>query len=357
MNLTRDILEKSSVLIVDDTPANLKVLSGMLKEKGYEVRPVPNGKLALQAARNKIPDLILLDINMPDMNGYEVCERLKKEPLLKDVPVIFISALSETLDKIKAFSVGGIDYITKPFQLEEVHARVETHLKLRKLMVNLENIIEEKVEEIYSSQVATIFAMAKLTQSRDDATGKHLNRVSNYCRLIVTKLSQQDKYKGIIDAKYIELVTSSSILHDIGKVGIPDEILLKPGKLSENEFELMKKHTVIGADTFMAVKRMYPQNEYVSLGVEIARSHHEKWNGNGYPDGLAGSDIPLAARIMSIADIYDALKSERCYKKEYPHEKCCEIINEGRGIIFDPDIVDVFNEVNEEIYSIWKSMY
>lgn len=350
-------MNRPSIVIIDDTPENLKVLSGILREKGYEVRPVTSGRQALQAIRNQPPALILLDINMPEMDGYEVCERLKKEEALKGIPVIFISALTETLDKVRAFSVGGVDYITKPFQLEEVNARVETHLKLRNLMTNLEDLVRLKVKEISSSQMATILAMARLAQSRDDSTGTHLERVQGYCRLLAEGLAELPHYKSYIKPHYVDLLFEASALHDIGKIGIPDSVLLKPAKLTQNEFEIMKNHALIGSKTLEDVYKYYPQNEFIEMGVHIAHWHHEKWNGSGYPDGLKGEQIPLSARIMALADVYDALKSERCYKQAFTHEQCCEIILDESGKAFDPDIVEVFRQANEGIYSLWKAFH
>lgn len=346
---------RSSILVVDDTPENLKVLSGMLRNKGYEVRPVTSGKLALKAILSKAPDLMLLDINMPDMDGYQLCEQIKLEPLTKDIPVIFISALSETLDKVKAFSAGGLDYITKPFQFEEVNARVETHLMLRRLLVNLEELVKEKVQEITASQMATILAMAKLAQSRDDATGTHLERVQAYCKMIANEMILMPQYQNKMTNHYIELVYKASALHDIGKVGIPDALLLKPGKLSTEEFEQMKEHTLIGASTLEAVRKYYPQNEFVEIGIQMARSHHEKWDGTGYPDHIDGERIPLSARIMAIADVYDALKSVRCYKEPFTHEECCKMIASEKGKAFDPDLVDVFIRMEHEMLTIWET--
>lgn len=349
-------LIKASILIVDDTPENLSVLSDLLRSKGYEVRPVSSGKMALMSAENKIPDLILLDINMPEMNGFEVCKKLKQNIRLKDIPVIFISALSETIDKVKAFAIGGVDYIEKPFQLEEVNARVETHLKLSKLMLNLEEIVQEQVEEISASQMSTIIAMAKLAQSRDDATGKHLDRVKEYCYLMGKELMNNSHYINLINNEWINIMAGSSALHDIGKVGIKDHILLKEGKLTEEEFTIMKTHSVIGASTLEEVQKSYPENDFIKMGIKIARWHHERWDGRGYPDGLLGKEIPLAARIMSIADVYDALKSVRCYKEAYPHDKCCRIIKEASGNAFDPLVVEMFLNINEKILEVWTHM-
>lgn len=343
-----------SIVIVDDAPENLKVLTGMLQGQGYEVRPVTSGESAIRAIRNKPPELILLDINMPDMNGYEVCETIKSDPLLRDIPIIFISALTETMDKVRAFSVGGVDYITKPFQMEEVNARVKTHLKLQLLLTNLEAVVSSQISEITESQTATILAMARLAQSRDDNTGTHLERVQGYCRLLAQGLRNMPRYLPIIDERFINLIYEASALHDIGKVGIPDHILLKPGKLAQEEFEIMKGHTVIGASTLEAVLFSYPQNEFVEMGIQVARWHHEKWDGTGYPDGLFGEAIPIPARIMALADVYDALKSERCYKRAFDHEECCRIIIEESGKLFDPEIVAVFNTVSGDLYNLWE---
>lgn len=343
-----------SIVIVDDAPENLKVLTGMLQGQGYEVRPVTSGESAIRAIRNKPPELILLDINMPDMNGYEVCETLKSDPLLRDIPIIFISALTETMDKVRAFSVGGVDYITKPFQMEEVNARVKTHLKLQLLLTNLEAVVSSQISEITESQTATILAMARLAQSRDDNTGTHLERVQGYCRLLAQGLRNMPRYLSIIDERFINLIYEASALHDIGKVGIPDHILLKPGKLAQEEFEIMKGHTVIGASTLEAVLFSYPQNEFVEMGIQVARWHHEKWDGTGYPDGLFGEAIPIPARIMALADVYDALKSERCYKRAFDHEECCRIIVEESGRLFDPEIVAVFNTVSGDLFNLWE---
>lgn len=339
---------RNSILVVDDTPANLTLLANMLKAKGYRIRPVPSGKLALKMVEKNPPDLILLDINMPEMNGYEVCEQLKSDKRFRDIPIIFISALSETLDKVKAFSCGGVDYITKPFQFEEVEARVETHLKLHRYQTYLEELVKEKVEEIADSQMSTIFALSKLVESRDFETGKHLDRVQIFCRIISEKLGGDSPYKTNIDMDFISNISNASPLHDIGKVAISDSILLKPGRLFVEEFEIMKTHTIIGAKTLEHVKSLYPRNSFINMGISIARSHHERWDGNGYPDNLAGENIPLAARIMTIADVYDALRSKRCYKASVARSECREIILKGSGTQFDPVLVNAFSAVEEE---------
>lgn len=339
----------ADILIVDDTPANLQLLGEMLKGQGYKVRPVPNGRFALAAAENEPPDLILLDVMMPEMDGYEVCRRLKAHPHLKDIPVIFLSALQETSDKITAFNVGGEDYIVKPFQFEEVKARVATHLelhrsrrKIEEYSHNLELLVQEQVKEISAAQMATILALAKLAETRDDNTGKHIERVQVFCELLGTHLSKQPGFDSVIDKAYIERLFYAGALHDIGKVGIPDSVLLKEGKLTEEEFELVKKHTLIGARTLEADIRTYSRNPFINMGILVAKYHHERWDGKGYPCGLKGDEIPLPARIMAVADVYDALVSERCYKKAFSHEESCKIILEGSGTQFDPTVVEAF---------------
>jgi putative two-component system response regulator len=347
-------------MIIDDTPANLDLLTGMLRQKGYRVRPALSGKLAIQAAKNDPPDLILLDIAMPEMSGYEVCEKLKADKDLREIPVIFLSALSETIDKLKAFSLGGVDYITKPFQFEEVHARVKTHLKIRQLQSEveiysqkLEELVRIQVKEIFESQMATLFSIVKLAESRDDNTGKHLERVQKICRLIALNLADNPRYGTVITQYYTENIFYASPLHDIGKVAIPDNILLKPGKLTRDEFEKMKAHTIMGAKTLEAVQHEYQKNYFLKMGIEIALFHHEKWDGSGYLSGISGEDIPLSARIMAVADVYDALRSKRSYKEAFPHEKSHEIIVQGSGLHFDPDVVSVFHKNHEQIKAIY----
>ena len=363
MKQTPDVADLANIIIVDDTSANLEVLSGMLKDSGHKVRPFLSGKLALQAAEHSPPDLVLLDIMMPEMDGFEVCRQLKANPKLRDIPVVFVSALSETMDKVKAFGTGAIDYVTKPFQFEEVRVRVETHLKLRRLRVELEaqnrqleDLVREQVREISDSQMTTIFALAKLAESRDEGTGKHLERIQIYCRLLATKLKEDPHYGESLSRAYVDNLFHASPLHDIGKVAIPDSILLKPGRHSTEEFEIMKTHSTLGALTLEAVRARYPRNAFINMGIAIARSHHEKWDGSGYPNGLAGEDIPLAARIVAVADFYDALRSKRCYKAAATHEDTCELLLAGSGAHFSPRIIEAFRELEMEFREVGEKM-
>lgn len=343
-----------NILVVDDTLANLNLLAKMLKECGYQARPVPNGRLALMAARSDPPDLILLDITMPEMDGYEVCRRLKADPNLRDIPVIFISALSDVEEKVKAFRVGGLDYITKPFQFEEVKARIDTHLKLSILQHELQNQVQAQVKEISESQMNMIFALAKLAELRDDDTGKHIERVQAFCQLLTAALLDHPQYQAQIDKDFAQMMYLASPLHDIGKVGIADAILQKPGRLTPEEYEIMKTHTVIGSRNLEEVQTRYPGNRFLRIGISIARSHHERWDGAGYPNGLAGEAIPLAARIMALADVYDALRSRRVYKPPFSHEKACEIILSECGKQFDPVLCGVFANLADQFDAIWQ---
>ena len=363
MNNINETNGNASIMIVDDTPANLKLLSIMLEKRGYHVSSLLSGKLAIEAAKNNPPDLILLDINMPEMNGFEVCKVLKEDRNLAEIPVIFISGLSDTKEKLEAFSSGGIDYITKPFQLEEVHARVATHLKLHRLQLEieqynkrLEKVVELQMREIVESQMATIFAIAKLSESRDDDTGRHLEKVQLICREVTLKLKENEDYKSEITKDYAENIYHASPLHDIGKVAIPDKILLKTEKLTPEEFEIMKTHTALGASTLYAVSEKYPNNHFIEIGIAIARYHHERWDGTGYPDRLTGNDIPLSARIMAVADVYEAVRSKRCYKPSFPHSYACEVISKGSGTQFDPAVAKAFTEVNDKIERISEDL-
>jgi putative two-component system response regulator len=354
---------KPNIMLIDDTPENLDVLSGMLEKRGYKIRPVTDGKSALKSMEIFPPDLIILDINMADMNGFEVCERIKNDEKLKEIPVIFISALTETDDKVKAFSVGGADYITKPFQHEEVLVRVNTHLKAHYLQIELEKhnktlekLVQAQLKEIYDSQMSTIFALAKLAESRDDDTGRHLERVQNLCSMLAREMSSVSRYKKIITPKFIENIFNASPLHDIGKVGISDSILLKPGRFTPEEFEKMKRHSTLGAETLEYVYKRYPKNVFLNMGIEIARHHHERWDGTGYPDKLKGEDIPLCARIMSVIDVYDAMRSKRCYKEPRSHEETVIEILRCSGTQFDPGIAEIFNEIQEQMRDEWEKL-
>jgi len=343
-----------TLLVVDDSPANVRLLAKMLKERGHRVRVAPDGELALRAVRTDPPDLILLDIDMPGMDGYEVCRRLKADDRWRSIPILFISALNETSAKLRSFEVGGVDYITKPFQFAEVEARVETHLKLRRYQLDLERMVREQVREIADAQMATIFALARLAESRDDETGRHLERVRDVCGLLARRLQEASPYSDRIDAAYLRNLHQASIPHDIGKVGISDAVLLKPGRLTPEEYEIAKTHAAIGARTLEAVHRQYPRNAFLRMGIDIAGTHHEKWDGSGYPEGLRGERIPLCGRIMGLADVYDALRTRRPYKEPLPHAETREIVLRDAGSHFDPVVVEAFRAIEPELVERYR---
>jgi putative two-component system response regulator len=349
----------SSIMVVDDTPDNLRLLSEMLTDRGYRVRPFPGGEMALRAAAKDPPDLVLLDVDMPSMSGYEVCRTMKADAALADIPVLFISALHDTEAKVSAFEHGAQDYITKPFRFEEVDARVKTHLKLRRLQRelethnrHLEELVATQVQEISDSQIATILALAKLSESRDDDTGHHIERVRIYSKVLARTLVGTASRPVAAGGRFVETIFHAAPLHDVGKVAVPDAILLKPGKLTPEEFDVIKTHPLRGAETLEAVLTSYPKNELIRMGVDIARHHHEKWDGSGYPDRLAGDRIPLSARIVALADVYDALRSKRPYKEPFAHEKAVAIIASERGRHFDPELVDAFLGVEAEFAAV-----
>ncbi len=352
-----------TVMVVDDNPVNLDLMESILQPQGYDVGAYKQGSTALAAALENAPDLILLDISMPEMDGYEVCDRLKASPELREIPVIFLSALNEPSDRLHAFRSGGIDYITKPFQIEEVQARVAAHVGLRVAQRQirehnrrLEELVQTQVRRIEAGHGETIFAIAKLAEARDDETGTHLERIQSFCALLATGLKGHERYRDTIDAAWIRNLRNASPLHDIGKVAIPDAILLKPGKLTAAEFEIMKTHTTLGARTLRTVHERYPDNELIAMGIEIAKSHHERWDGTGYPDGLRGKEIPLSARILAVADCYDALRARRCYKEPVPHDPTCEIILSGAGTQFDPDVAQVFGQLSDTFRTVRRDM-
>ncbi len=340
------------------------MICDILSAQGHSVVPCGEPVAAVRLASENPPDLVLLDAVMPEMDGYKVCALLKESTVLRPVPVIFVSGLHEPFEKVKAFRAGAVDFLTKPFHFEEINARISTHLRLRRLQIRAEKnaedlgrVVQEKVREISESQMALIFALAKLSESRDDETGKHMERIQEFCRLLATGLQRRPRFSRRITDEFLVNLICASPLHDIGKVGIEDRILRKPGRLDPEEFEIMKTHSVIGASTLEAVRLKYPGNKFVRMGIVIARSHHERWDGTGYPDGLKGEDIPLSARIMGLADVYDALRSKRHYKEPFPHAKAVAIIREESGSHFDPDVVDVFQENEQAFADTWESLH
>jgi putative two-component system response regulator len=350
----------ATILAVDDTPGNLSLISGLLKGS-YHVKIANSGDKALRIVHSDMPpDLVLLDIMMPGMDGYEVCRRLKADPRTRHIPVIFLTAMSKSEDEQLGLEVGAVDYITKPISPPILLARLKTHLLLKASAdflkdknAYLEGEVYRRTQEMQAIQDVTILTMASLAETRDNETGNHIRRTQYYVKALAMKLRGHPRFAQFLSERSIDLLFKSAPLHDIGKVGIPDRILLKPGKLTPEEFEIMKTHTTLGREAIeQAERRLGTPVEFLSVAKEIAYSHQEKWDGSGYPEGLAGDAIPVSARLMALADVYDALISRRVYKPPFPHEKAVEIIAEGRGKHFDPDITDAFMEIREEFRAI-----
>jgi len=347
-------------LIVDDTPDNVALLTSLLKGT-YRMQIAISGEKALRiAAGDDPPDIILLDIMMPEMDGYEVCRRLKADPKTADIPIIFLTAKSEMEDEQKGLELGAEDYITKPLSPPIVKARIQTHLRLKNVRdflkdrsEYLEKEVVRRTHEISVIQDVAMVAMGSLAETRDNETGWHIRRTQCYIKVLAERMGEHPRFKDFFTPGIIELLQKSAALHDIGKVGIPDSILLKPGKLSPEEFSIMKTHSILGRDAIMAAELLLDSPaSFLRFAREIAWCHHEKWDGSGYPRNLAGDAIPVSGRLMALADIYDALISERVYKPAFPHEKAVTIIREGSGTFFDPDMVLGFLDIVNQFEKI-----
>lgn len=378
MNAGKETVSVKTVLIVDDTPENLAVLGELLRSN-YRVRVAPSGSRALQVASTEPrPDLILLDVMMPEMDGYEVLRRLRADPTTVDIPVIFVTAMDSADDEEHGFALGAVDYITKPIKPAIVLARVHAHLELKQARdwlkdqnAFLEAEVERRMRDNQLIQDVSIRALASLAETRDTETGNHIRRTQFYVEILARHLQGHPRFADQLQPAMLRMIVKSAPLHDIGKVGIPDSILLKPARLEQDEFEIMKTHSRIGGDAIdLAMRGEMSEAEYealqnhcclgrqaiesaihdmedVPLGFlavakDIALCHHEKWDGSGYPKGLVGDDIPLAARIMAVSDVFDALTSRRVYKPPMPFDASVELVKQGSGRHFDPDIVAAF---------------
>jgi putative two-component system response regulator len=340
--------ENKEILIVDDKLTNIELLNSFLKKEGYKVRNATNGKTALLSVSAKQPDLIILDINMPDMNGFEVCKRLKANPKTEHIPIMFISALNDLESKIEAFRIGGVDYVVKPYSSEEVIARVHTHLELSDYQHHLEEKVAEGLhsikklnEELESTQNEMIITVASILDAKENATGKHVMRVAEFSKLLA------ELYK--LDKETTELIYKAAPLHDAGKVAIPDEILHKPGPLTEEERVIMNTHAIKGYEIFKNSTKPILQ-----MAAVITKEHHERWNGSGYPYGLKGYEIHIAGRIVILADVFDALTHKRVYKEAWSYEEALSYILAERGFLFEPKLVDLFSSNYEEFIAIDK---
>lgn len=347
---------KPSILIIDDVTSNLVLLADIIREAGYIPRPVTSVRQAKQALSVEHPSIILLDVTMPEIDGYEYCTMLKNDVKTRDIPVIFISALNSAKDRVRGFDCGAVDFISKPFERAEVLVRVNTHLKMHQIQRELEiynkklhMIVNQQFYKITEERKNIIFALARLAEAREDRSGRHLENIAKNSRLLSMSLQFTRKYEKIVTNEFVETIEIASQLHDIGKAVISDLILLKSGNLTDEEIAVMRTHTQIGADTLRDLYSANENNEFLEMAIDITQNHHERWDGGGYPAGLAGDKIPLSARIVAVADVYDALVSKRCYKKAIKHEDAMKIINDESGKSFDPDVVDILNKVQRHM--------
>ena len=338
------------ILLVDDRKENLELLNSFLKKRGYKTRMATTGELALASITAKLPDLILLDIEMPEMNGYEIASILKSDKATAPIPIIFISAHSDTDAKIKAFREGGVDFISKPFATEEVIARVETHLELAEYQHSLETKVNQAVGKIQqlnndlkTTQNEMIMSLGSIMETRDDDTGKHVLRVATYAKLLAELYG--------IDEDTVELIYKAAPFHDAGKVAIPDAILNKPGKLTPQEWKIMQTHTTAGYKVFK--KTTQP---LLKMCAVIAVEHHERWDGTGYPKGLQGEEISIEGRIVAIADVLDALTSKRAYKDAWSFADAVEFVVSQKEKMFEPKLVELFEENVEQFKEIYERL-
>lgn len=331
-------MKQQTILVVDDTPENIDILKGILGSD-YKIKVAINGRKALTIAASSHPDLILLDIMMPEMDGYEVCEQLKANQETRNIPIIFVTAKSQEADEAKGLRLGAVDYITKPINPVLVHARIKTHLALANQNKVLEKKVKERTAQLEGSRLEIIRRLGRAAEYKDNETGLHVIRMSYYSSHIALESGM-----SVDDTT---LLLHAAPMHDLGKIGIPDNILLKPGKLNEDEWDIMRKHPQFGADIIGE-----HSSKLLQLARTVALAHHEKWNGKGYPNGLSGEEIPLPARIVAIADVFDALTSERPYKKAWPVEKALGVIQEESGAHFEPILVEAFMTCLDDILQI-----
>jgi response regulator RpfG family c-di-GMP phosphodiesterase len=360
MGIEQDVYPAATVLVVDDTPDNLMLMTDLLRDR-YRVKAANSGEAALRVLQsNPLPDLILLDIMMPGLSGHDVARQLQQDPRTRQIPIIFLTALASLENEIQGLELGAVDYITKPISPPLVLARVQTQLKikaaadfLRDQNDFLEQEVQRRTREVVAIQDVTIQAMASLAETRDNETGNHIRRTQHYVRLLAELLRDHPRFNPFLNDDSIRQLFRSAPLHDIGKIGIPDHILLKPGRFTPEEFEIMKTHTTLGRDAIQrAEDQLGLSVDFLRMAKEIAYSHQEKWDGSGYPQGLVGEEIPMSARLMAVADVYDALISRRVYKAGMPHEQAMEIIRQGRASHFDPDVCDAFLANAEQFHLI-----
>ena len=348
---------KKTIFLIDDDIINLTIGRNVLSEN-YNILSLDSGEKLLKAIEKKLPDLILLDVDMPNMTGYETIAQLKEKGC-DNIPIIFLTARNDNESELKGLSLGAVDYITKPFSPALLLKRIEIHLllesqkkELEQYNNNLKEMVDKKVKETLELKTALLTAMSELVECRDAVTGGHIDRTKGYLRILINALKEKQIYTEYIKDWDIDLILQSSQLHDVGKIAIPDSILLKQGPLTKEEFEHMKHHTVFSNEVIEKIMENTNQHDFLNQAKIMAATHHEKWDGCGYPCGLKGEEIPLQGRLMAIADVYDALVSIRPYKPAFTHKEAVDIIKKDSGTHFEPVLVDLFIEVADEFEKI-----
>ena len=340
--------DRKKVILVDDNPINLKLARNTLMGK-YDVFTVPSAEKLFQLLEKTIPDIVLLDVMMPGISGYDAIKVLKNDPRTADIPVIFLTSKSDTNSELEGFIQGAVDYVSKPFSPQLLLKRVDVHVlvesqkkELHHINDNLQKIVEEKTAAVLELQDALLRTMSNLVEYRDDVTGGHVERTEHFLNIFMEEMVIQRVYHDVLDTWDIKFFLQSAQLHDVGKIAIRDNILMKPGPLTKEEFDEMKKHTTFGEKVIEKIQEGSRESIFLTHAKIMAGTHHEKWDGTGYPRGLAGSNIPLQGRLMALVDVYDALISERPYKKAFPPDQAIQIIKDGSGVQFDPALVGVF---------------
>ncbi len=343
------------VLIIDDNTTNLQIAEKTLKQH-YKVTLLISGEQALKFLKKSKPDLILLDIRMPGMDGFETIKKIKNDLHISDIPVIFLTAQSESVSEVYGLQLGAADFIAKPFVPEVMLRRVSMQMELYSYRNKLEQLVSEKTMMVEKMQDALVTSISELVEFRDKVTGGHAKRTEKYLSAFLQYLVKLPKYKEFLSQPNImEDMKRAAPLHDVGKVGINDNILTKQSVLDNSEYNYMKQHTTLGGLAFEMAMKEVPNNQFLEIARKMALYHHEYWDGSGYPSGLKGEEIPLEARIMAIADVYDAMTTKRSYKDPFPHEDAVEQILRLKGVHFDPDLVDAFYEYSDEFKKICDS--
>ncbi|HHX15934.1 MAG TPA: response regulator [Fibrobacter sp.] len=346
--------ERLKILVVDDTKSNIEVLEGILSSE-YDVYVALNGEKALELVPKINPDIILLDIMMPVMDGYETLVKMKERQMIDNIPVIFLTAKMDSKSEETGLNLGAVDYITKPFSPSLMRLRIKNQLEFKKHRDSLSELVEERTDSLKKTLKVMLMSLGSLAEYRDNETGGHIRRTQFLVHRLAEVLHKNPKYqKELPNQEVIEHYATAAPLHDIGKVGIHDDILRKPSRLTDDEMEQMKTHTTLGYEVLLSATKELKNDPMVVVAADIAKAHHEKWDGTGYPNGLKGEEIPLGARLMAVADVYDALVSKRVYKAAYPHHTAVEIILDGKGKHFDPDVIDAFLTIADEVPAFYE---